>query len=139
MGVPHVPLKLRLGNQRRHRIDHNQVEAPRSNQGLGDLQGLLSRVRLGNEKVFGLDTKLSGISQIESVLGIDKGRHAVLFMNLGNGVKGQGGLARGLGAIDFDDPSLGIPADSQGNIQGQGARRNDGGLDDRGILPHSHD
>ena len=139
MGVSHVPFKLRLGNQRRHRIDHNQVETPRSNEGLGDLQGLLSGVRLGNEKVFGLDPKLSGIAQVESVLGINKGCHAILFVDFGNGVKGQGGLARGLGTIDFDDPSLGIASDSQGDIQGQGARRNDGGLDDRGILPHSHD
>ena len=52
--------------------------APERDQGLGDLQGLLAGVRLGDEQVVDVHAELAGVDGIQRVLGVHEGRHAAL-------------------------------------------------------------
>ena len=48
VGVPHLPLDLGTGGQGRHRVDDQDVEGARADQHVGDLEGLLAGVGLGD-------------------------------------------------------------------------------------------
>jgi hypothetical protein len=58
------------------------------------------------------------------VLGINERSGAAQLLAFGNGLQGQGGLARGFRAVDFHHAALGQAADTQRNIQHQRTRRN---------------
>jgi len=124
LGIPHLPFQLRPGHQGCHGIDHEDVEGAAAHQGFGDLQGLLTRIRLGDEQLVGIDPDLPGIAHIQGVFRIDEGRQAVLPLGLGDDVEGQRCLAARFRTIDLDDPSPGHAAHSQGDVQAEGSRGN---------------
>ena len=49
--VAHLPLDLGPGHQRRHRVDHDDVEGRGAHQHVGDLERLLAGVRLGHQQL----------------------------------------------------------------------------------------
>ena len=55
VGVAHLAVDLRLGDEGRHRIDYGDVEGAAPDQGLYDLEGLLARVGLADDKLVHLD------------------------------------------------------------------------------------
>ncbi len=72
------------------------------------------------------------------MLGIDIGAGAAIALRFGHHVHGEGGLARGLRAVDLSDTAAGKAADAQRHVKRQCA----GGdrLDVQGgLLPHPHD
>ena len=124
MGVPHVPLNFRPGNQGGHGVHHNHVQGPRAHQGLTDLQALLSRVRLGNQHIINVHPQGPGIGGVQSVLRVDEGHLAPPLLGLCRDVQGQGGFAGGFRPIDLNDPPPGNPADAQRQVQGHRAGGN---------------
>ena len=53
-------------------------------------------------------------------------------------MEGHRGLARGLGAVDLDDATTGVAANTEGEIKGDGAGRDD--LDGRAaVFAEAHD
>jgi hypothetical protein len=119
VGIAHVPLDLGSRRQGRHGVDDDDVERVRLDHGVGHLEGLLAVVGLVDEKIVDVHAQLVGVADVERVLGVDEERHAPDLLGLGNGVKGQGGLARGLGTVDLDDPAPGVPADARGDVDSQ--------------------
>ena len=105
MGIPHLSFNLCSRHQSRHRINNHHIHGRATNQDLGNLQGLLTRVRLRNQQIVAVYPQLSGICHIQGMFGIHKGRDAVLFLGLGHDVKGQSGLARRLGTKELYNPS----------------------------------
>ncbi len=138
LGVAHLALQLGAGDEGGHGIDHQHVHRPRADQHLGDLEGLLAAVGLGDEQVVGVDSELARVRCVQGMLGVHEGRHAAPPLRLGDHVEGEGGLARGLGAEDLDHPAAGQPANAEGRIQGEGARGDGGDVD---LLPaaQAHD
>ena len=55
MGVPHLPLDLRLGDQSGHGVDDDDVQTARAHEHVGDLQGLLTGIRLRDQEVVDVD------------------------------------------------------------------------------------
>ncbi len=55
MGVAHLALELGLGDQGRDRIHDHDVHGAAPDEDLGDLQGLLAVVGLGDEEVVDVD------------------------------------------------------------------------------------
>ena len=136
--VAHLALDLRPGHQGRHGVHHHHINGAGAHQGLGDLQGLLAGIGLGNEHILDLHAQSPGIGGVQGVLGVHEGHLAALLLGLGQNVQGQGGLARGLGAVDLNDAPLGNAADAQGHIQGQGAGGN-GLYIGLGVIAVAHD
>jgi hypothetical protein len=52
------------GTERRHRVDHDDVESARANQHVGDLEGLLAGVRLGDQQLVGVDPEVAGVGHV---------------------------------------------------------------------------
>ena len=72
------------------------------------------------------------------MLGVDVGTDAAVALGLGDHVHGEGGLARGLGAVHLDDAAAGQAADAEGQVEGERPRGDR--LDPhRGLLAHLHD
>ena len=122
VGVAHLALDLGPGRERGHRVDHDHVERTRADQHVGDLERLLARVGLGDEQLVDVDPDGPGVDRVHGVLGVDVGADAAVALGLGHHVHGEGGLARGLRAVDLDDPAPGQAADAEGQVEGQRAR-----------------
>ena len=138
MGVAHVALELGPRGERGHRVDHHHVERPGADQHVGDLQGLLAGVGLGDEQLVDVHADGLGVDRVHGVLGVHVGADAAVALSLGHHVRGQGGLARGLRAVYLGHPAPGQAPDAEGQIQRQRSRRDR--LDVHGgLLAHLHD
>ena len=138
VAVAHLALDLGPGRERGHRVDHHDVERTRADEHVGDLEGLLPRVGLGDQQLVDVDADLRRVHRVHGVLGVDVGADAAVALGLGHHVHGQRGLAGGLRAVHLDDPASGQAADAEGEIEGQGPRRD--GLHVHGaLLAHLHD
>ena len=114
--VAHVAFNLLLGCKCRHRVDNKDVDGRRTDKLVGYFESLFAVVRLRNPKVGHVYTKFFGIETVEGVLGIDKGGNAASLLRLGNGVDGECGFTRRLGAINLDDAAAGIASHAQGHV-----------------------
>ena len=136
-GIPHLALQLYLGNTRGHGVDHHDIHRPRTYQGLGDIEGVLSAFRLGDHEVCQIDPDHLGIAGVKGVLNIDEHRSAALSLRFSNDTEAEGCFARGLGAIDFAGAPAWESAHAKGEIDGYVARRDDVDLHLIGIAqPH---
>ena len=98
-------------------VDHQHIDGPRPDQGIGDLERLLAGVRLRDEEVVDLDAELPGVDWIERMFGVDEGRDAAFFLCLGNDLKGERGLSRQFRTINLDNAAAGQAADAESDIQ----------------------
>jgi hypothetical protein len=120
--VAHFPLDLGAGHEGRHRVDDDDVHGAAAHELVSDFQGLLARVRLGDEQVVDVHAEPLGVFGVHGVLGVDVGRGAAQLLGLGHHVQAQGRLARGLGPVNFNDAAARQSADAQDHVQRQGAR-----------------
>jgi hypothetical protein len=109
VGVTHVAFDLGPRRQRRDRVDDDDVERARADQHVGDLEGLLAGVGLGDEQVVDVDADGARVDRVHGVLGVDVGTDATVALRLGDHVHGQGRLTRGLGTVELDDATAGQP------------------------------
>ena len=65
--VAYLSLDLRLGNESGHGVDHDDVQTARADEHVGDLEGLLTGVRLGDEKVVGVNAQGLGVHRVKSM------------------------------------------------------------------------
>ena len=64
MGIPHLPLNLRLGHQGCHGVHDNNIHCPGTNHGLRDLQRLLPIIRLGDVEIVDINPDVPGVNRI---------------------------------------------------------------------------
>ena len=59
------------------------------------------------------------------MLSIDERCEPAGLLHARDGMECERGLARGLGAVDLDDPAARQPADAEGDVKGDGTCRDD--------------
>ena len=121
VGVAHFAVQLGLGNKGGDRVDHQDVDGAGADQRLGDFEGLLARIGLGNQQVVDIHAQLFGVAGVEGVLGVDKSRQAAGALGLGNDLQGDGGFARRLGAEDLSHAAAGNAAHAQRGVEADGS------------------
>ena len=121
MAVAHLALDLGPGYQRCHTVDNDDVHGAGADQRLGDLQRLLTGVRLADVEVVNVHADLAGVDRIHGVLNINEAADAALFLGFGNYMQTEGRLARTLRAIDFDDSALGHASDAECDVDTEAA------------------
>ena len=94
VAVPHLALDLGPRHQRGHRVDHDEVDRAGADQHVGDLQRLLTGVRLGDQQRVGVDAERLGVVRVERVLGVDERGDAAGRLDARHGVQGDRRLAR---------------------------------------------
>jgi len=119
LDVAHLPLELRLGHEGRDGVDDDDVHRAAAHKDVRDLQGLLARVRLRDEKLVRIDAESASVGRIECVLGVDEGGDAPAGLRVGRDVQSESGLARRFGAEDLNHTPLRDPADADGFVQAQ--------------------
>ena len=137
MGVAHIVINFRSGHQCRHRVHNNNVNGTGARQLLGNLQRLLTIVRLGDQKRVHIHAQVSGINRIQCMLRINKRSLAAGLLRLCHTVERQGGLTTGLRAVDLYDTALRQAVNTGGNVQGQRAG-GDGGHIQVLVLAQAH-
>ncbi len=126
MGVAHLALDLGPGHERGHRVDHDHVERAGTDEHVGDLEGLLARVGLGDQQLVDVDADGAGIDRIHRVLRVDVRARAAVALGLGHHVHGERRLARRLRAEDLDHPAAGQAPDAERQVERERARGNRG-------------
>src|SRR4029079_4670233 len=121
--VAHLALDLGAGHEGRDRVDDDAVDAARADQGLGDLQRLLTGVRLRHEQLVDVDATGAGVAGVERVLDIDEGDDAATPLRLGEDVLADRRLARRLRAEDLRDPTARDAADTEREVERDRPRR----------------
>ena len=120
--VAHLAFDLGARRERGHRVDGDDVERAAADEHLGDLEGLLAVVGLGDQQIVDVDADGLRRRGVHGVLGVDEGRHAAEALCLGDEVIDQGRLARRFGAEDLDDATARDAADAERDVEGQRAR-----------------
>jgi len=117
VAVAHLAVDLGARHEGGDGVDDDDVEGAGADQHVGDLEGLLTGVGLRHEQRVGVDAQLARVLGVERVLGVDEGGHAAGLLRVGDGVQGDGRLARGLRAVDLDDTAAGQSADAQRDVE----------------------
>ena len=76
MAVSHIPIDLRLRYQCSYGVHYNDINSSGTHHGLGDLQCLLSVIRLGNVQIINIHSDILRIDGIQGMLCIDKSGNA---------------------------------------------------------------
>ena len=137
MTVPHLPLDLRARHESGHRVDHQDVDRARFDEHVGDLQRLLTGVRLRDDEIVRVHAELARVLRVQCVLRVDERSDATGRLGVGHGVERHGGLTRGLRAVDLHDATPGEPTDAECHVERESAGGDD--LDRRpGVIPQPH-
>src|SRR5882762_7239902 len=135
----HLAFDFCPGHQRRDRVDDDHVDAVRADEHLDDLERLLAVVRLRHEQVVDVDAQFLRVRGVERVLRVDERRHAAQFLRFSDHLQRQRRLARRFRAKDFDDPPARHAADSESEIDADGARGDEVNRLDGALLAQAHD
>jgi hypothetical protein len=81
--IAHLAFDFGAGDQGCHRVDHDETHGTRAQQDIGDLEGLLPRVGLGDQQVLDLDAEPARVADVEGVFRIDEGRDTSTTLPLG--------------------------------------------------------
>ena len=114
--VAHLALDFGARHQRRHRVDHDDVDRVGAHQHLDDLERLLAVVGLRHQQVVDVDPELLGVFRVERVFGVDERRHAAGPLRLGDHLQRERGLARRFRPEHLDDAAAREAADAQGVV-----------------------
>ena len=117
MRVAHFAFDLRARDQRRHRVDDDDVDGVGADQHLGDLQSLLAGIGLRHQQLVDIDPELAGVADVQGVLRVDERRDAACALRVRDHVQAEGGLAARLRPVDLADPPPRHAADSGRRIQ----------------------
>src|SRR5215207_11354364 len=113
MRVAHLTLYLGPGHEGGDGVHDDEVQSAGADQSVGDLEGLLAVVGLGEVEVLKVYADGLGVGRVEGVLGVDKGGEAAGLLSLRDDVEGEGRLSTRFGAIDLYDATLGHTTDSE--------------------------
>ena len=137
--IAHVAVELGARNQRRHGVDHDDVDRVGADERLGDLERLLAGVGLRDQELVDVDAELLRVDRVERMLGVDERGDAAQTLGFGDDVKRQGGLARGLRAVDLGHPPARQAADAKRHVERQSTGRDDGDFLEGAAGPEAHD
>ena len=138
LALAHVAFQFGLRDEGGHGVHHHQVHGAGAHQHVGDVQGLLTVVGLGDEQLVGVDAQAPGVVHVQGVFGVHEGTGAAHFLAFGDDVQGKGGLARRFGAEDLRDTAARDTAHAQGQVETDGTRGDDGDID-MGFVGKLHD
>src|SRR4051812_9664812 len=135
----HLAFDFRLGDQRRDRVDDDDVDAVRADQDLDDFERLFAVVGLRHEQVVDVDPELLRVRGVERMLGVDERRHAAQFLRFGDDLQRERGFAGGFRPEDLDDAAARHAADAKRVIDADGAGRDGVNWLDGALAPQTHD
>jgi hypothetical protein len=137
VAVAHLAFDFRLRHQGGNGVDDDDVDRAGADQHVGDLQRLLTGIRLGDQHRVGVDAELLRVVGVERVLRVDERRDTAQLLRLSDGMQRHRSFPAALGSIYFHDPAAGEPTQAERYVQGDRAGRDD--LDrNPGLLAQAH-
>jgi hypothetical protein len=137
--LAHLALDLRLGRERRDRVDHDAIDRGRAHEHVGDLERLLAVVGLRKQELRGIHAQPLGVLGIERVLRVDEGGGPAHLLDVGDDLEGERGLAGRFRAVDLDHAAARQAAHAEGHVEAEraGGDHLDGAVHVR--VAHAHD
>mmetsp|Transcript_9952 Transcript_9952/g.38688 ORF Transcript_9952/g.38688 Transcript_9952/m.38688 type:complete len:352 (-) Transcript_9952:300-1355(-) len=117
--VAHVPLQLGARDQGSDGVEDDHVHSAGAHEGVHDLEGVLARVRLGEQEVVDVHAELERVRGVDGVLHVDEDAGHAPLLRLGHGLQGKGGLAAGLGAVNLDHAAARESSDAERDVERQ--------------------
>ena len=125
MRVAHVAFELGLGDERRDRVDDDDVDGVAAREHFGDLERLFAGVGLRDQQVVEIDTERRGVVRIERVFDVDEGRRSAGLLRFGDGMQRERRLTARFRTVDLDDAAARETADAEREIERDRAGRDD--------------
>src|SRR5262249_26502253 len=101
VAVAHFALKFGFWHQRRNGVDDEHVDRAGAHEAFGNFQRLLAVIGLRDEEVIDIYAESFRVSRIESMFGVDEGRHAADLLCFGDYLQRYSRLTGRLRAKDF--------------------------------------
>ena len=128
----HLAVYLLLRNERRNRVDDNEVDRARAHKRLGYLERLLAAVGLRNKQVLDLYAEILGVDGVERMLRVDECSGSAVLLYLGGDMQRKRRFTRRFGTVYLDDSAARQTADSERKVESERACRDrrhiDGGV-----------
>ena len=80
--VADLAFEFRSGHERRHGIEHDDIERVGADERLADAQRFFAGAGLRNEEIVEIHAELLGVLRIERVLHVDEGRQSAALLRL---------------------------------------------------------
>src|SRR5262249_48731137 len=137
--IAHVAVDFGFRHQRRHRVDHDDVDAVGADKDFDDFECLLTVVGLRDEEVVEIDAQFLRVDRVERMFRVHECRDATKFLRFRDDLQRQRRLARGFRTEDFDDAAAWHAADTQRIVDADRTGRN--GIDrlNRAFFAEAHD
>ena len=116
MTIAHLTFNFRLRGKGSYGVNDDDVNCAGAHQHIGNLQGLLTGIWLGNQEVIGIHAKQASILRVERVLGVNKRGNAAVLLRGCNSVQRNSGLTRRLRAINLYDAPARETANTKSDI-----------------------
>jgi hypothetical protein len=88
--IAHIAFDFRLRDESGYRVDHDEVDRARTNEGIDDFECLFPVIGLGDDEGVDVDSDFFRVRGIEGVLGVDEGARAAGFLHLRDGMEREG-------------------------------------------------
>ena len=137
--IAHVAFEFGFGDESGDRVDYDDVDGVGADEFLRDFKSLFTVVRLRNEEIVNVHSKFAGVDGVEGMFGVDESGLAAEFLGFSDDLQGQGGLAAGFRAVDFDDAAAGETADSESGINREAAAGDDVHGNENVFAAQAHD
>ena len=137
-GVADLSFELLFGDERRDRIEDNNVERIGTNQGLDNPERFLAGTRLRDEQIIHVHAEPAGVLRIERVLHIDEGGEAAALLRLRDDRQGERRFTGRFRPVNFHDASARKSADAERAVDQDVAGGDDFDVDDL-FVAESHD
>ena len=137
--IAHVAFEFGLRDERRDRVDHDDINGVGTHEHFGDVERLFAGIRLRNEEAIEIDAEALCVRGIESVLDIDEGRRAAQLLRLGDHMEREGRLTARLRPVNLDDAAARKTTDPERQIERDRSRRDDVHMHALGEVAHLHD
>ena len=139
VAVAHFAVEFGFGNQRGHRVHHQDVDGAGGDQRAGDFERLLGVVGLRDQQIVDIHAELAGVDGIERVLHVDEGSHAAGLLRFGHHLQRNRGFTGRFRAENFDDAAARKSSHAERVVERNGARRNRRHLHDGFLRSQPHD
>ena len=112
-----VAFNLGTWRQGCDRVNDHQVNTARTHQRIGNFQRLLARVRLGNQQIRQVHTQFLSVTNVQSMLSIDKRTSTTQLLHFSNRLQRQCGFTRGFRTINLNYAATWQATDAERDIQ----------------------
>ena len=116
VGITHLAFNFCTRNQSSNRVNNDNINSAAAYQCVSNFQCLLTIIRLRNQQIINIYTKMTGIFRIKRMLRINKSCIAAHFLSFSNHMQCNGSFTGRFRTVNLNNTSTRNATDTKSNI-----------------------